>query len=105
MRSAWIVVGMQMPTPRCLERVDPSRNMARFYALSIEPTLFGDAALVREWGRIGKPGRRRLDLYPSVARAQTELDRLALSKVTRGYRPQNVARLAANSPCADNLSR
>jgi hypothetical protein len=27
--------------------------MARFYALAIEPTLFGDMALVREWGRIG----------------------------------------------------
>ena len=35
-----------------LERRDPSRNMARFYVLAIEPTLFGDMALVREWGRI-----------------------------------------------------
>lgn len=30
-----------------LERRDPALNMARFYVLSIEPTLFGDAALVR----------------------------------------------------------
>lgn len=31
-----------------LERRDPARNMARFYVLTIEPTLFGDVALVRE---------------------------------------------------------
>ena len=35
-----------------LERCDPARNMARFYVLTIEPTLFGDTALVREWGRL-----------------------------------------------------
>ncbi|WP_247992268.1 hypothetical protein [Bradyrhizobium sp. 186] len=28
----------------------------------IEPALFGDTALLREWGRLGKRGRRRLDL-------------------------------------------
>ena len=38
-----------------LERRDPSRNMARFYVLAIEPTLFDDMALVREWGRVGSP--------------------------------------------------
>ena len=46
-----------------LERCDPARNMARFYVLTIEPTLFGDTALVREWGRLGQRGRRRLDLF------------------------------------------
>src|SRR5436305_600048 len=41
-----------------LERRDDSWNMARYYVLSIEPTLFGESALVREWGRIGSHGRR-----------------------------------------------
>ncbi|TAX62854.1 WGR domain-containing protein, partial [Rhizobium ruizarguesonis] len=36
-----------------IERIDPSKNMARFYALSIEPNLFGETSLVRSWGRIG----------------------------------------------------
>ncbi|MGO7014944.1 WGR domain-containing protein, partial [Rhizobium johnstonii] len=36
-----------------IERIDPSKNMARFYALSIEPNLFGGTSLVRSWGRIG----------------------------------------------------
>ena len=52
-----------------LERRDASVNMARFYVLAIEPTLFGDTAVVREWGRIGSLGRRRLDLYPDGAAA------------------------------------
>jgi len=39
-----------------LERIDRDRNMARFYVLSIEPTLFEDLALVRRWGRMGARG-------------------------------------------------
>ena len=56
-----------------LERVDRARNMARFYVLSIEPTLFEDLALVRRWGRIGSAGRERIDLHPSRPVAQIEL--------------------------------
>lgn len=69
-----------------LERVDAARNMARFYRLSVEPTLFGDAALVREWGRIGTLGRRRLDLFADVAAAGEALSRLSVAKLRRGYR-------------------
>jgi len=57
-----------------LERRDASVNMARFYVLAIEPTLFGDTAVVREWGRIGSLGRRRLDLYPDSASAAEAFD-------------------------------
>jgi predicted DNA-binding WGR domain protein len=35
-----------------LHRCDPSCNMARYYVLSIEPSLFGDATLIREWGAL-----------------------------------------------------
>jgi predicted DNA-binding WGR domain protein len=52
-----------------LERREPSRNMARFYVLAIEPTLFGELALVREWGRLGSQGRSRLDFHASLASA------------------------------------
>jgi predicted DNA-binding WGR domain protein len=38
------------------ERTDATKNMARFYALSIEPTLFGTPCLTRRWGRIGSKG-------------------------------------------------
>ena len=43
-----------------LDRCDPTCNMARYYVLSIEPSLFGDATLIREWGRIGR-GREGLN--------------------------------------------
>lgn len=68
-----------------MHRIDPARNMARFYALSIEPTLFGDVAVVREWGRIGAGGQRRADHYTEAAAAGMALRKLAAGKVRRGY--------------------
>jgi predicted DNA-binding WGR domain protein len=69
-----------------LERRNASRNMARFYVLAIEPTLFGEMALVREWGRIGSWGRRRLDLHPNRAAAAESLNAWLVRKARRGYR-------------------
>lgn len=69
-----------------LERRDQSCNVARFYVLAIEPTLFGDTALVREWGRIGAEGRRRLDLHADQTAAAESLDVWLTRKVARGYR-------------------
>jgi predicted DNA-binding WGR domain protein len=56
-----------------LDRIDPARNMARYYVLSIEPTLFDESSLVREWGRIGKRGRRRIELYRDQNNARMAL--------------------------------
>ena len=42
-----------------LERVDRTKNMARYYVLSVEPTLFAESSLVRRWGRISGPGERK----------------------------------------------
>ena len=68
-----------------LERIDRPRNMARFYVISIEPTLFEDLALVRRWGRIGTAGRQRIDLHPSRPVAQAELEKWLHRKRRRGY--------------------
>ncbi len=32
-----------------LHRIDPDRNMARFYTMSVQPSLFGEWSLFREW--------------------------------------------------------
>ncbi|SCB49531.1 WGR domain-containing protein [Rhizobium multihospitium] len=40
-----------------VERVDASRHMAHFYAMSIEVNLFGEVCLLRYWGRIGTRGQ------------------------------------------------
>ncbi|MGO4740283.1 WGR domain-containing protein [Bosea sp. 2KB_26] len=69
-----------------LERRDQARNMARFYVLAVEPTLFAEFALVREWGRWGNFGRRRLDLYGDLDEAAEALEEWLLRKMKRGYR-------------------
>ena len=69
-----------------LDRRDPSCNMARYYVLSIEPSLFGETALTREWGRIGQPGRRRIELYESPTKALEALEGWLQRKRRRGYR-------------------
>lgn len=47
----------------CLQRIDPDRNMRRFYAAEIQPTLFGGVSVVRRWGRIDGPGRLMLETF------------------------------------------
>lgn len=74
------------PTPVILDRRDPARNMHRFYVLSIEPSLFGGATLVREWGRIGHPGRRRIEIHESQDIAVAALQLWLRRKLRRGYR-------------------
>jgi predicted DNA-binding WGR domain protein len=69
-----------------LHRVDPNMNMARFYALSLENSLFGDILLVRRWGRIGTHGRVRFDWFDTLVDAANALSRIAAAKVRRGYR-------------------
>ncbi len=68
-----------------LDRRDPSQNMDRFYVLSVEPSLFGDATLVREWGRIGQPGRRRVEIHENEGRAVESLEKWLQRKRRRGY--------------------
>jgi predicted DNA-binding WGR domain protein len=69
-----------------LERRDPVRHMARFYAVQVVPTLFGSWALVREWGRIGSPGTLRTDWFATEEEAETARARLVRQKIRRGYR-------------------
>jgi predicted DNA-binding WGR domain protein len=55
-----------------LTRSDPAKNMHRFYALQLAPSLFGEWILVAEWGRIGSPGTVQEKVFPSVDLAKTE---------------------------------
>lgn len=59
--------------------------MARFYHLSTESSLFGDVALVREWGRIGRRGRVRVDLYQRLDEAHAAFAAIEEAKRRRGY--------------------
>jgi len=68
-----------------LRRIEPERNLVRFYALMIERDLFGHIVLVRRWGRIGTRGRERMDPYPDETTAAEALAKLAAAKRRRGY--------------------
>ncbi|WP_234886592.1 WGR domain-containing protein [Sinorhizobium saheli] len=59
--------------------------MARFYSMSIQPTLFGECAVVREWGRIGRAGQVRTASYPSLPEAEQALAKIERQKTKRGY--------------------
>lgn len=59
--------------------------MARFYALSIEETLFGQACLVRRWGRIGTIGRTVQHSFDEERQAVELFLELLRTKRQRGY--------------------
>jgi predicted DNA-binding WGR domain protein len=68
-----------------LRRIDPSRNMRRFYRLDMQPDLFGGVLLMKEWRRIGARGRIMAERYDSEALAADALQRQAARKRRRGY--------------------
>lgn len=77
---------IQATTPTLLFRIDPTHNMARFYLLTIEPTLFGGSSLMRCWGRIGTKGQLKVDLFDTAVEAREAAGKLLHGKLKRGYR-------------------
>lgn len=76
--------------PVYLRRIDPSQNMRRFYMLAIQPTLFGGASVIRNWGRIGANGQSMMETFDNAAEAETAFIRLERTKRRRGYKDSNV---------------
>ena len=68
-----------------LRRVDPAKNMRRFYLMTVQRDLFGGASLIREWGRLGSPGKVRVDHHPDEGHAVNALADLMAAKRKRGY--------------------
>lgn len=68
-----------------IERTDTARNMARFYAMSIEPNLFGEACLTRRWGRIGTKGQMMVHHFEAEKDAVALFLDLIRQKRGRGY--------------------
>jgi predicted DNA-binding WGR domain protein len=74
---------------RCyVERIDPKRNMARYYAMTIQMTLFGQVCLTRRWGRIGARGRSVQHSFDREDDAVRLFLHLLLQKRKRGYGPK-----------------
>jgi predicted DNA-binding WGR domain protein len=71
-----------------VERIEPEKNMARFYALAVQPTLFGEVSLMRSWGRIGTRGQQKLHVFNEEKCAVGLFLELLREKRNRGYRPK-----------------
>lgn len=73
-------------TALMLTRIDQRRNMARYYKLDIQPTLFGEWTFVREWGRIGRAGTVRSEALRTRGMADVALIAKWSEKLRKGYR-------------------
>ncbi|WP_170481405.1 WGR domain-containing protein [Ruegeria arenilitoris] len=71
--------------PIHLIHVDPDVNMARFYGIELQPTLFGEVCVLRTWGRIGTNGQVMMETYDDETQAKEALQKLDRSKRLRGY--------------------
>jgi predicted DNA-binding WGR domain protein len=68
-----------------LTRIDPTRNINRFYVVQVMPTLFGDWTVMREWGRRGSPGTVRLNSYERRNEAETAERHIIKRRLAHGY--------------------
>jgi predicted DNA-binding WGR domain protein len=68
-----------------LRRIRPALNMRRFYVLAVHPDLVDGWSLVREWGRIGRPGRVRIEPHPEQGGAEAAGRAIEARKRRRGY--------------------
>jgi predicted DNA-binding WGR domain protein len=69
-----------------IHRRDPAQRMSRFYSVSVQADLLAGWCVVREWGRIGHPGRVRVDSHAELVVAETAAARLEARKRRKGYR-------------------
>jgi predicted DNA-binding WGR domain protein len=68
-----------------LYRIDASKHMHRFYRLDVQPDLFGQWCVMREWGRIGSAGQARSVAFSTPHGAEAALARQRKIKERRGY--------------------
>ena len=73
------------PDSMMLTRVEPERNMRRFYLMTVQRDLFGRGALVTEFGRIGQAGQIKIMHHADEACALAALADRAEAKRKRGY--------------------
>jgi len=69
-----------------MARIHAEKNMERFYKIDVQPTLFGEWSLVREWGRLGRPGTVRFEIHGTRGAADIALIAKWSEKRKRGYR-------------------
>ena len=68
-----------------LRRIDPDRNMARYYSVWLQQDLFGRICVFRSWGRFGTNGRTKVESFDSIEPAIALRERVERRKKRRGY--------------------
>ena len=71
-----------------LYRINPAKNISRFYRIDIQTDLFGNPCLIRRWGRVGKAGQMKTMPFATQEEAEQELAKFQRMKTKRGYKPQ-----------------
>ena len=66
-------------------RIDPAKNIRRFWRAMVTPTLLGGWSLIREWGRIGSPGRVKASTFESEEDARQAERRGIRKRQLHGY--------------------
>lgn len=87
----WIPDSGPMNTKPCqiyIERIDVSKNMARYYVVSLSQTLFSEICVVRRWGRIGTRGQEKRHYFTRELDAVELLLDVLKRKRERGYSPK-----------------
>ena len=76
-----------MSNPNYLQKRRPEKNEHRFYHIQVCAGVFGDWAVVREWGWFGSPGTVRSSWFNQEADAVVAAEQWRLRKMKDGYRP------------------
>lgn len=87
-----------------LERCEPAHNRLRFYNIAVTPNLFGGWTLIREWGRIGRPGTVREMWFESESAAFEAGIRIRQRKERRGYQALATTKNTNNNQTNDQSS-
>ena len=75
------------PVSLSCQRVDPTRNLSRYYALAIEPTLFGETAVMRRWDRIRSRGGEKSSVFATEPEAAIDFLAIARRKRPKATHP------------------
>jgi predicted DNA-binding WGR domain protein len=66
-------------------RIDPAKNIRRFWLATVTPTLLGGWSLVREWGRVGQPGTVKASTFESENEARRAEQQGIRKRERHGY--------------------
>ena len=75
-------------------KVDPEQSKHRWYAIAWGPTLFGNWAVVRSWGRIGTSWAQcKSEIFEDDDAARAEAEEQTRKRLKRGYRLIELAQI------------